>query len=605
MKPRTTSSGTWTSRQLRQGLRRRNVIAALFLSVFLVFSGRLVYVQAVEGPRLADEALQGRLRSYTIPSPRGEIVDTDGEILATSAQRYNIGVNQVKVATFVHEVAKDGKDGKEDKEVVGTGAEEAADLLAPLLGRDPAELGGQMVGSSTFVYLAKGLTPTQWREIRDLDIPGIEPEPVTERIYPNGSTAGNILGFVGRDGGGLAGLELAYNDDLVGADGSETVEIGAGGQVIPTGTYRVTEPEPGDTLHLTIDRDVQFVAQEALDATVAKYGAQWAGIAVMEIGTGRLLVLADSGAVDPGNVQATPERERGARTVSAPYEPGSTGKLLTLSAAVDQGLVDASTVFTVPERITIDGQTFKDAEPHPTYQMTVAGILAMSSNVGTVQVGNLMSDDARYQYMLNYGFGAKTGIELPGESAGILYEPGDWDGRTRMTTMFGQGYAVTLVQNVAVAATLGNGGTWVAPYLVDSVEHGDGSVTVHEPAETRDVVSPATADLMVAMMEGVVQEGGTAPRAAIDGYRVAGKTGTAQTADANGQLTSVVANFVGIVPADNPRFAVAVAVYRPTSGFYGGTIAAPIFKEVAEFALHNAGVEPSSGTPAEFPWIIE
>jgi len=595
----------WSPRQLAQGLRRRNVIGALFLSVFLVFSGRLVYVQAVEGPRLKDEALQDRLRSYTIRAPRGEIVDADGEILATSEQRYNIGVNQRKVASFVHRV-KNRDTG--EYEVVGTGAEEAADLLAPLLGRDPAELGGQMVGDSTFVYIAKGLTPSQWREIRQLGIPGIEPESVTHRVYPNGTTAGNVLGYVKREQNGLeglAGIELTFDHLLQGVDGRETVEIGAGGQVIPTGTYELSPATPGATIRLTLDRDVQFVAQQAVDETVEKYGAQWAGIAVMEVPTGRLVVLADSGAVDPGNVQAADAGARGARTVSAPYEPGSTGKLLTIAAAVDQGLVNPLSEFTVPDRMTFNGQTFKDHTPHETMRMTLTGILAESSNVGTVQVGNLMDDEERYRYMREFGFGSLTGIELPGESAGILREPKAWDGRTRMATMFGQGYAVTLVQNVGVVGAIANHGTWVAPRLVDQVELADGTMIVPEnhPAN-REVISPEAAQTMLDMMEAVVQKGGTAPRAAINGYRVAGKTGTAQTPDATGALNGTVANFVGVVPADNPRFAVAVVVYKPTSGFYGGTIAAPIFKTVAEFALLHAGVKPSTGSPAVFPWVV-
>lgn len=595
----------WSPGQLRRVLRRRNVVAALFLSVFLVFSGRLVYVQAVQGPSLAEAALQSRLRTYTIQAPRGNIVDVNGEVLATSVQRYNVGVNQQKVATFRHLE----KDDDGETVVVGTGAAAAADLLAPLLGRDPAELGAQMVGESTFTYLAKGLSPSQWREIRALGIPGIEPDSVTDRLYPNETTAGNILGFVKRDGSDLvgnAGVELVFDDALHGQNGRETVEIGNGGQVIPTGTYEVTEGEAGDTLRLTIDRDVQYVAQQALDETVSKYGAHWAGIAVMEIGTGRLLVLADSGAVDPGNVTATPERARGTRSVSAPYEPGSTGKLLTIAAALDDGVVDPLTTFTVPDRMVIDGQLFRDHEPgHPEQEMTVAGILATSSNVGTVLVGNLMDDAHRYEYMRGFGFGSRTGIELPGESPGILYEPDSWDGRTRMTTMFGQGYAVTLAQNAAMVATLGNGGVYVSPTLVSSVEHPDGSVTVPDAPEERRVVSEETALTMISMMEGVVQPGGTAPKAAIDGYRVAGKTGTAQTADGTGRLNAVVANFVGLVPADEPRFAVAVVVYRPSSGFYGGTIAAPVFKEVAEFALHNAGVRPSSGSAATYPWIVD
>lgn len=593
-------------------MKRRDTIGVIFLAVFLVFSGRLVHLQAIEGPRLAEEARQDRLRSWEVQAQRGDIRDTTGELLAHSTQRYNVGVNQRKVATFVHKETVKGEDGGETERVVGTGAAAAADLLAPLLGKDPAELGAQLVGDSTFVYLAKGLTPGQWREIRNLGIPGIEPESVTERVYPNGNTAGNLLGYVGADGHGQAGLEYSFDDELEGVDGAETVEIGAGGQVIPTGTWEVTDAVPGDTLRLTINRDVQYVAQQAVDGSRLQYGAQWAGIAVVEIGTGRVVALADSGTVDPGNVEDTPAESRGARSVSAPYEPGSTGKLLTIAAAVDQGLVDAGSTFTVPDRMTFNGQTFKDPEPHPEQRMTLAGIVAQSSNVGTVQVGNLMDDDVRYQYMRDFGFGQRTGVELPGEEPGLLSSPDTWDGRTRMTTMFGQGYAITLMQNAAMVATIGNGGTYVAPFLVDSIEHPDGSRTVPERAATRDVISPDAAQQMLDMMEGVTRPGqiidgarqnqGTGWRAGIDGYRVAGKTGTAQTVDGGGGLGAVVANFVGVVPADNPRFAAAVVVYKPSSGFYGGTVAAPIFHDVLEFTLHTHGVAPSQGTAPELAW---
>lgn len=576
---------------------RRNSLGAIVLVLFVVFAIRLIYVQAIKGPELAEAAREDRLRAYTISAPRGDIVDANGEILATSADRYNLAVNQRKIESFV---LKD-----DDGEVVDTGASAAADLLAPILDRDPAELGGLMVGDSTWVYLDKGLTPTEWREIRALRIPGIEPERVSERIYPNSNTAGNIVGFMSRDGQPLAGLELAFDENLIGIDGLEEVEIGSGGQIIPTGTNDYTPAQPGDTLRLSVDRDVQHIAQDTLDETVRQYGAQWAGLAVMDLTTGGLVALAESGTVDPANPSDTPADNRGARSVSSPYEPGSTGKLLTIAAAVDQGLIDENSQFTVPDTMTFDGQTFSDPVDHPTEVMTTAGILAQSSNVGTVQIGNLMEDGNRFDYMQRFGFGASTRVGLPGESAGILYPPDSWDGRTRMTTMFGQGYAVTLVQNVAMVATIGNGGVFQTPHLVEEIRHSDGTVTVPERDEPHEVISPEAAETMIAMMEGVVQEGGTAPNAAIDGYRVAGKTGTAQTAGAGGGLTESVANFVGIVPADHPRFAVAVVVYKPQSGFYGGTIAAPAFQRVSEFALHTYGVEPSSGQPPKIDWIIE
>ncbi len=586
-----------TSPEPRRAAVRRNTVAVVLLMVFVAFAARLVYVQAIRGPELAEEAREDRLREYTLTALRGEILDTNGEVLATSVERYNLAVNQVKVAQYVRY--------DDDGNVIDTGASAAADLLAPLLDEDPAELGGKMVGDSTWVYLAKGLTPTEWREIRDLGILGIEPEAVTERVYPMGNTAGNVVGFLGSDGTALAGMELSYDDALTGEDGWERVEIGSGGQVIPGATYEVQEATAGSDLVLTINADVQFMAQQALDEAVSNYGASWAGVAVMDLTDGSLVALAESGTVDPGDPEASSEDSRGARSATTPYEPGSTGKLLTLAAAIDQGVVTPTSEFDVPYETTIDGQTFNDTVlEHPTYRMTTAGILANSSNIGTIQIGNLMSDETRYEYMKSFGFGSTTDVGLPGESAGLLSAWDEWDGRTRMTTMFGQGYAVTLLQNVAMVAAIGNDGVYQSPVLVKEIQEADGTVTTPEREESHRVISEDAAQTMLDMMEGVVQEGGTGELAAIDGYRVAGKTGTAEIITGTG-VSGLVANFVGVVPADQPRFALAVVIYRPSTGYYGGTIAAPLFHDVAEFALQTYGVQPSSGEAPKYEWIVE
>ncbi|HHW82639.1 MAG TPA: penicillin-binding protein 2 [Actinomycetales bacterium] len=590
------SRHTWSEDQEHVGLRRRKVVSVLLVVLFAVFAARIVLVQAVQGPALAEQARSERLRTYTIEAPRGAILDTRGEVLAMSGERVNVAVNQRAVARFLH---------TEDGEVVGTGAAAAAKLLAPILGRDRFELGGEMVGDSTWHYLVKDLQPSQWREIRELGIPGIEPEWIAVREYPNGPTAGNVVGFTGRDHFGLGGLEQAYNETLTGVPGSETVEIGNGGQVIPTGTNELTEALPGATLNTTIDRDLQYLAQQQVDEAVRTYGAQWAAVAVMEVGTGNVLVLADSGTVDPNNPGASNTSDRGARSVTSPYEPGSTGKLLTVAAALNEGVITPSSTFHVPGQATINGQVFREHTWHEPLDLTPTGVLATSSNIGTIEIGRLMDDEVRYQYMRDFGFGERSGIGLPGESPGLLTIPDPHDGRTRFVNMFGQGYAITLIQNVAMVATIGNGGVYQTPRLVSSIENGDGTITYPEFPEDRTVLTPETSETLLAMMESVVTEGGTGTRADIDGYRVAGKTGTAQTADASGQLTQTVANFVGIVPADNPRFAVAVVVYKPQSGFYGGTIAAPIFQTVARDALTRYGVAPSETPPPQLPWTAD
>lgn len=571
--------------------RRRRAIGALVLTVFLVFGGRLVWVQAVEGDELAEEARNSRLRTSPIDAPRGDILDADGELLATSVERYNVGVNQRLVASF------EQKD--DDGEVVGTGAVAAAKLLAPLLGVDAAELGAQLVGDSTFVYLAKGLTPEQWHEIDALGIPGIEPERVTERVYPNGTTAGNVLGYVGREGSGLAGLELVYDDELTGTPGRILREIGNNGQVIPTGTREETPAEPGHTLNTSIDRDLQYHAQDVLDQQVDRFGAAWGAAVVMEVETGRVLALVDSDAVDPNNYQDWPEEARGSRAVTSPFEPGSTGKVYTFAAALDQGVITPESVFTVPSTIvTPNGQRISDTYDNATEQRTATGILTNSSNTGTVQIGDLMTDDLRYDYMRRFGLGAPTGIELPGESSGVLREPDQWDGRTRYTTMFGQGYSLTLLQNTAAMATIGNGGEKVTPRLVDGLTDAGGRFHEAAEPETERVVSEDAADDLIAMMESVMHEG-TGKLAQVDGYRVAGKTGTAEIVDGSGGLGARAATFVGLAPAEDPEIAIGVVVYKPAGDGYGSVVAGPVFGDVMRFALHQRGIAPSTTpTPA-------
>lgn len=575
--------------------RRRRIVLAFVLTVFLVFGGRLVWVQAVEGDQLAEEARNSRLRSGTIDAPRGDILDADGEVLATSVERYNVGVNQRLIATF--------EQTDEDGEVVGTGAAAAAKLLAPVLGQDPAELGARLVGDSTFVYIAKGLTPAQWREIEALGIPGVEPERVSERVYPNGTTAGNVIGYVGRDGDGLAGLELVFDDELTGTPGEILREIGNNGQVIPTGTREETPAEPGHTLNTTIDRDLQYHAQDVLDQQVDRYGAAWGAVVVMEVETGRVLALADSDAVDPNSYQDWEAEDRGSRAVSSPFEPGSTGKLPTFAAALDQGVITPTSAFTVPSTITMpNGQTFRDSYERPTAQRTATGILTNSSNTGTVQIGDLLPDELRYDYMRSFGLGERTGIELPGESGGVLRDPAQWDGRTRYTTMFGQGVSVTLLQNTAVVATIGNDGQRVPPRIVDGLTDAGGRFHEAEEPEPVQVISPEASRDLISMMESVMNdEEGTGQLAAVEGYRVAGKTGTAEIVDGSGGLGARAASFVGLAPAEDPELAIGVVVYKPNGDGFGSVVAGPVFGDIMEFALHQRGIAPSTTEAPDLP----
>jgi len=582
---------------------RQRIITVVLLAVLVVFAARLVLIQAVNASALASEALETRLVTKEITVPRADIVDRNGVVLATSVQRYNVGVNQQKIAKFVR---------TEDGQVVAEGAMGAARILAPILGMDAAELGAKMVGDSTFAYLVKDITPETWDLIDEENIYGIEPEAVEKRLYPNGALAGNVVGFMGGRSDqagvfGLTGVEATYDDALIGESGSMTYERDTSGSfLIPTGVREETEAVPGDDVVLTIDRDIQWYAQERLAEALSETGASRGTVVVQDPATGEILALVDSDSVDPNDPGASDAEDRGARSVSTVFEPGSTAKVITMAAALEEGLVTPTSQFVAPyEYTTANNQTFRDSHEHDDLQLTLAGILQQSSNTGTVQVGELLTPQQRWEYLDAFGFGESTGVGLSAESPGILHDYQDWDGRTTWAVTYGQGVSVTALQTSQVYATIANGGVKVQPTVVKGYQAEDGTFTERETAEPEQVVSKATAKKLLLMLEDVTQEGGTGVLAKIDGYRVAGKTGTAEAAGADGRLTSIVASFVGIAPADDPRIVVSVVLQDPHSSIWGGTTAAPVFKDVATFALQSLRVPPSTSEPTLYPTTWE
>ncbi|UFU04226.1 penicillin-binding protein 2 [Ruania suaedae] len=571
--------------------RRQAVLLAMLLIVLLAFTARLVWVQLVQGPGLAAAAQAARSYTYTDHAARGAILDSNGTVLATSVQTYRVVADLTAIPAYQPRDA--------DGEITGYGAAAAARDLAAMLDRDRNRLGAELVGEDRYHIVAREVTPEVWQEIAALNIPGISAEQTAERSYPNGSTAGQIVGWVNDEGDGAAGLESTLNSRLLGTDGEFTVEIGVTGQVIPTGQNASAPAVPGCDVHLTIDSDLNWFAQRTIDETVDTYGADWGAVVVVDVETGELLALADSDAVDPRDPGAS--RYAGSNAVQSVYDPGSTGKVLTVLSALEEGVVTPTTAVDDPYRLTTDnGQTFSDHSEHPDQVLTVTGVLAESANTGTVNIGTLMSDETRYEYMQRLGWGSETGVGLPGETAGLLPHYEDWDGRQRYTTMFGQGLSVNLLQNTGVFSTIANDGVRMPMSIVDGYDCADGYEEV-DPGEPVRVVSQDSSEQMIRMLESVVSDSGTGERAAIDGYRIAGKTGTAQIPDGSGGISDVAASFVGIAPADDPRIAVGVVVYRPDSGFFGGTIAAPVFQDVTSFALQSLGVPPSSEPADPYP----
>ena len=592
--------------------RRLQALLAVFTACAVLLAVRLVDLQGVRAGDLAKSASEFRTRSYTLQAKRGDILDSSGAVMATSVERYNVAVNQQLIGEYVK--YKEDDSGK--LVAVGSGAAAAAQDLAPLLDMDEAELGGKLLGGDekrTFVYLKKDISPELWRKIRELRIPGIEPEQVMKREYPNGKIAGNVIGYTGMTGAqtdddtpeqavGQAGIERSLNDVLTGEDGQLSVQI-AGGAVLPSGDKSETPAKDGSDVQLTINRDLQDNVENAVDATVEDQGAQWASAVVLEIGTGSVLALADSNTPDPSNLAATDPSNWGSRAVSTPVEPGSTGKVMTFSAAIDQGKVTPLSTFTVPDVITMpNGETISDDDSHATSDMTVAGILALSYNTGLIQIGDTIPDETRFDYMKKFGIGSKTGIELPSESAGILSDPSTWDNRTRYTTMFGQGWAATTLQLGQMVSVIGNGGVRVPVHIVDNVTDSDGTEHPTVVGDSVQVISPETADTMLDMMQAVTDPNSTGWRAAVPGYNIAGKTGTAQVPDEDGNLTRRVGTFVGLVPAEDPQIAIAVAVYNAPGAGYGGEVAAPVFKDVTTFAVRQLGIPPSTEPLVRLQW---
>lgn len=586
--PARTRSGTPPAGPVQPGSRGRMAfLAALVIVALAVFGGRLVYVQGLRGAAIAEEARNSRLSPINLIGSRGEITDANGVPLATSVERYEISVNQVLVAKFK---------GTENPPVPD-GAAGVAAILAPLLDMNPAELGGALVGDRKFVYIRKDVLPQVARDIRELGLSGVNVDRVAERVYPNSTLAGNVIGFVNSSGVGLAGLEASLDERLTGTPGQEIYERGRKGQAIPGGYSEITPATQGDTVQLTLLSDVQWKAQSALDAQVAATGSSSGSLIVLDTKTGEVYALADSGSVDPNH----PGEASGSLSsaVSDVFEPGSTGKVITMAAILDNKIADPLSQWEVPYTYSPDGkETFKDSHEHGLLRLTTTGVLAESSNTGTVMIGQQLPVQTRYDYLAKFGFGSLTGIEMSGESKGILHPVDSWQRRDKFAVLFGQAVSVTALQATQVFATIANGGVRVQPHIVKGWTSPDGTYTPAPAAASTQVVSPETAKTVLTMMQSVVDDG-TGSNAAIPGYQVAGKTGTAQ--NWVGGVQGITSSFIGVAPADDPRIAVAVILHNPKTSVYGGTVAAPVFSDVAGYTLSELGVAPSGTTGTLFP----
>ena len=541
-----------------------------------IFAGRLLQLQAVEAPAYAAQAEADRLRTVQLLATRGEITDINGTVLATSVAAKNVTVDQ----TLVSDPAAE------------------AMALSPLLGIDASTLVQRLTGTRRYNVVAKQITPQLWSQVSALNLPGIFSEDTTRRVYPAGDLGANIVGFVNGEGDGAGGLELAFQKLLAGANGSATYEAGAGGRAIPTDTSSQDNAVNGATIRTTINADIQWEAQQALSAAVKSSHADSGTVVVMDPRTGAILALASAPTFDPSDPGASPIADLGNRGVSDIYEPGSTSKVMTAAAAIQEGTMTPNSVVTVPNSLTRGGRVFHDDVSHGLEHLTLTGVLAKSSNLGAIQVAETIGRNKLYNYLRAFGIGQPTGLDFPGESEGILSNPSTWSDAQFATVAFGQGLSLTAVQATSVYATIANGGVRVQPSLVAGTVAPDGTFTsLPAPTQVR-VVSAQTAATVRDMLESVVSDQGTAPMAEIPGYTVAGKTGTANRVDDScGCYRGYTASFIGFAPADAPRLVVSVTLQNPKNGHFGGVLGGPVFRQVMGFALQTLGVPPTGTVP--------
>jgi len=592
--PRQKPPRTASRNQLPLPERRRRKMVAAAVVVSTVFVGRMVQIQIVEAPALAATALEGRMSTSSVPAHRGQITDRNGLVLATSADRYTLAADQQAMLGFRGNGHVDAT-GK----LLNDGPLGVAQLLAPLLDADPNELGAKLNGTSRYRVLARDVSPEKQREIRKLNLQAyVSSELTSQRQYPVGALTGPIVGYVDNEQVGQGGIERAYQDLLAGTPGTEEYERGRDGVPIPGGVREISPAITGGDVVLTIDQRVQWKAKEELDKAVSNSGAAYGFVVVKDIKTGELLALADSGSVDP-NDRSSSAVASGSRVVQDTFEPGSTGKIITMAAALETGVYQPDSQFVVPYLFTTpNGQKFHDSHEHPTQHLTLTGILATSSNSGTVQVAEKIPPEVQYEYLKKFGLGEYSGLGLAGESRGRVHPWEKWDGRTRYTVAFGQGLTVNALQATNVYSTVANNGVSVPAKLVLGTREATSNELVPTPTQTGEqVISPETAHTLMAMLEQVTSDDGTAKAAQIPGYRVAGKTGTAQIAVGQGKWT-FMASFIGVAPADDPRYVVSVFLKSPHSSIFGGVIAAPVFREVMGFTLSTYAV-PTSTTETE------
>jgi cell division protein FtsI (penicillin-binding protein 3) len=574
----------------RRMLRRRTAVTALAVAATVgILGAKLVDIQVVRADQLQRQSVNAKEVSESLLGNRGNIVDDDGTVLATTIYTYTAAASPSDAIAggrpaMIAAAAKIGA-------ITGQGGDAIVALLDAALKDNP---------KSKYALVKSGMDVGTFDKLDKLPYPWLTFTKQQARSYPNGAVAGNLLGFLST--GGDAGLEQSENGCLAGVNGEETYQRGADGVAIPGSTVVQKEAKDGGTLKLTVDGDLQWFAQQTLAQQVSATGSKFGFVTVAEAKTGKIKAIAQWPSLDPNNINATDPSYWGLLPFTTPYEPGSTFKALTAAMLIDQGkATPASQVLAPYEWKSGNGADLHDSGYHAPLRLTLTGVLMMSSNTGMSQLGSALSDQTRYDYLKRFGIGESTGLPYPGQSDGILNPVKDWDDQTKYATMFGQGVSATQLQMVSAYQTLANGGSRVPLSMVESCTASDGKVTQNTPAKATQVVSAGAANTTLGMMESVVTSGELSKQLQIPGYRVAAKTGTAQQPDGKGgYLPSYYVSVMGVAPVDDPQYVVSVNLGFPTT-ITSSAAAAPLFHTIMSQVLKTYRVKPSTSSPADYP----
>jgi cell division protein FtsI (penicillin-binding protein 3) len=576
--------------------KRLRIFTAVIVVIAVFFVGRLFQVQVLLADEINQESLASRSVSQVLPALRGEILDSDGKVLAKSVLKYDINASPKDVGPLQKTV---------DGVKVEIPVSQLVAQIAGILAMTPEEVAAKIAGTSNYANIKRGVDSKTYDQLRKIGIPWLYYDKRSSRTYPSGAVAGSVLGFLNTDGEAFGGIESQYNKCLAGQDGTESFEKSEDWVKIPDSVVTTTEAINGRNVHLTLNADLQYFAQQVLAQNVAKLKADWATAVVIEVKTGKILVAAEAPTMDPNAPGKTDASSRKARVFETSFEPGSVIKTITAATLLDQNKATPATQVIAPYSWKVpgtNGYIVTDSHKHPDEKLTLAGVLRESSNTGIMMLGEAVDDKTRFDYLVNFGMGKKSGLKFPGEASGFVLPYDQWDGIKKYVSMFGQGFAVTPLQSAMMYQAIANKGVMLPPVLVEGCEDENGKLIAAQTKPGKRVISEGAARSTIDMLEKVVEQGGIGRSAGVPGYRVGGKTGTAEIRDeATGRYGNLYAiSFIGVAPAEDPQYVVAITAFksRTIRNSFGAT---PIFKNIMQQVLRTYRVAPSTTKSINIP----